>query len=73
MENDSLFQLELLKRLDIIVRLLLESKGRTAREQITVLSDFGLSPSEIARVLGTTTNTVSAQLSQIRRKKSTKT
>lgn len=74
MQDDNLVLLDILKRLDIMIKLLLESKPettkeRTAREQIGKLASFGLSPSEIGRIMGIPTSQVGAQLTQIKRRK----
>jgi hypothetical protein len=74
MDDDRLFQIDLLKRLDIIIKLLLEppvdtSKELTAREQIARLHSFGLRPSEISRIMGIPISGVGAQLSQIKQKR----
>lgn len=76
-EDASLFASEVVKRLDVIIKLLLESKPdtakeRTAREQIQKLWKLGLTPSEIGRIMGLPTPHVSAQLSQIKKKKEAK-
>jgi hypothetical protein len=77
MIEDSTLQLEIVRRLDVLIKLLIEykpelSRERTAREQIGKLSGLGLSPSEIARIMGIPTSHVGAQLSQIRNKKGEK-
>jgi DNA-binding NarL/FixJ family response regulator len=46
--------------------------GKPQPEQIALLSAAGYSPSEIARLIGTTRNTVSVTLSQRRKGKSKK-
>lgn len=74
MEDDSLLLYQILARLDIMIKLLLELKTEsaakiTAREQIEKLSHFGLSVSEIGRIMGLPTPAVGAQLSQIKKKK----
>jgi len=77
MEEDKLFQYELLKRLNIMIKLLLEMRPEsaakiTAREQIEKLAQFGLSVSEIGGIMGLPTPDVGAQLTQIRKKKQKK-
>jgi DNA-directed RNA polymerase specialized sigma24 family protein len=47
-------------------------KGKPQPEQISLLSAAGFSSSEIAGLVGTTSNTVSVTLSQQRRKKTRK-
>ncbi len=74
MDEDSALQLEIVKRLDVLIKLLIEQKPehereRTAREQIGKLSALGLTPSEIGRIMGIPTSHVGAQLSQIKNKK----
>jgi len=71
--DESLFPAEVVKRLDVIIKLLLEgkpetSKERTAREQIKKLHELALSSSEIGRVMGLPTSQVAAHLSQIKKR-----
>ncbi len=73
-EDVALFASEVVKRLDVIIKLLLESRpetseGWTARDQIGKLQRLGLTPSEIGRIMGLPTPHVTAQLSQIKKKK----
>jgi len=61
---------ELNKKLDIIIRLLAQSllKGiEFQKDKILMLSSIGYKASEIAELLGTTTNTVYVTLSEARR------
>jgi DNA-binding CsgD family transcriptional regulator len=60
---------ELLQRLDKIARLIAVSiiADRKQRDQIRILWRAGLQPKEIADLLGTTRNTVSVELSAMRR------
>lgn len=48
-------------------------EGKKQKEQIKALHKAGFSPSLIALILGTTSNTVSVTLSDIRKKKKAKT
>jgi DNA-directed RNA polymerase specialized sigma24 family protein len=57
------------ERISNLLALLLVT-GKPQPEQISLLSAAGYSPSEIARILDTTSNTVSVTLSQRRRGKS---
>lgn len=60
---------DVLSELRKIVRLMTLSmtKDLTQREQIALLSGAGLQPKEIAELIGTTPNTVSVTLVQIRK------
>jgi DNA-directed RNA polymerase specialized sigma24 family protein len=62
-------------RLDALIRLvaLTLPKDINQAKKIEILSGVGLSPAEIAGILGTTPNTVSVTLYDIRKKKSTST
>ncbi len=63
---------ELTDKLNIITRLLalnLVKDMKTQNEKITTLSSFSFGPSDIAEMLGTSSNTVSVALSKIRSKK----
>jgi DNA-directed RNA polymerase specialized sigma24 family protein len=57
--------------LNVLIRLkafeLIE--GRSQREQILLLSQAGFPPKQIADMLGTSANTVSVELSRVRREK----
>jgi hypothetical protein len=73
MEEDKLFQYQMLKRLDIMIKLLLELRPEsankiTAREQIEKLAQFGLSVSEIGSIMGLPTPAIGAQLAQIKKR-----
>jgi DNA-binding CsgD family transcriptional regulator len=61
--HDVVDELRKVKRLLSI----LVTKGLKQREQIHVLSRVGFSPKEIAELIGTTPNTVSVTLAQIRK------
>ena len=59
------------KRLEVIIALLLrarikESETLTRREQIRILSDLGLSPREIANILGRSVNYINKEISKLR-------
>jgi DNA-directed RNA polymerase specialized sigma24 family protein len=60
---------EVLQRVERIERLLsiLATKDLKQREQIVMLSRAGITPREIAHLLGTTSNTVSVTLAQARK------
>ena len=69
--NDDQFEV-LMKRLGTIEKLLASSilKEKTnQKEKITTLSSFGFTPSQIAEMLDTTSNTVQVVLSRERKKK----
>lgn len=48
-------------------------KNKQQKDQIALLSEFGYQPKDIARLLNTTSNTVSVTLSQIRKKRTKET
>jgi DNA-directed RNA polymerase specialized sigma24 family protein len=54
--------------LKALLRVTLETSSRNTTEKVTMLSSVGMAPSEIAEVLGTTSNTVSVTLSKLRKK-----
>lgn len=58
-------------RLDLLIRLTAVNLvlGRKQRDQIRLLAVAGMSPVEIAGLLGTTPNTVNVALSSIRKSK----
>jgi len=60
---------EISRKLDTMVRLLAIDviRGRELRDQIKLLSQAGLKPTEIAEVLGKTSNSVRVALFGIRR------
>jgi CRP-like cAMP-binding protein len=60
---------ELIARLDALIALLSMTlpKETSQMDKIKLLSDAGLVPRDIAKVLGTTPNTVSVALSKLRR------
>ena len=47
-------------------------QGRAQREQIQLLSQAGFAPKQIADMLGTSANTVSVELSRVRRENKAK-
>lgn len=62
---------ELDQKLDVLIRLVAIGVcgDRTQREKIGMLGMAGLSPKTIADILGTTSNTVSVALSNLRKEK----
>jgi hypothetical protein len=60
---------ELSQQLEILIRLnaVALAEGRRRRDQIRLLSAAGLPPKTIAELIGTTANTVSVELTAIRR------
>jgi len=65
--------LEILRRLDTLIRLVATgiSGERPQIQKIRILAGAGLTPKEIAAILGTTPNTVSVALSAMKLKKKT--
>ena len=63
-----------LEKLDRLLRVLIigVTKGMKQNEQITLLDRVGFQPREIADVLGTTRNTVSVALTNLRKTKEKK-
>ncbi len=61
---------QVLHRLDLLVGLVAAAltRGGTRRENIGILSGAGFPPREIARLLGTTANAVSVELSRARKR-----
>ena len=60
------------KKLDTLIRLLslnLIKDIKIQKEQITILSDAGFQPRQIANILNTTSNTVSVTLHDIRKER----
>jgi len=77
MDDDKMLQLEIIKRLDILIKLMLESrpdfpKEKPDRPQIEKLARLGMSPSEIGRIMGIPTTRVGAHLAQIKKKQGVK-
>lgn len=71
--DDDQFKEEVVKRLDLITRLLALNinphsflKDKNQGEQIRILSDLGLSRNIIALIVGTTPEVVSVRLSQMK-------
>lgn len=62
---------EVCKRLDQVIRLLAVamSDGKNIRQQIEMLDKAGFQPTDIAKVIGTTSNSVSVTLSQMRKRR----
>ena len=66
---------EIRSKLDVIIRLLAAnsiSEDRSIKDNAVALSRSGLTPKEIAEILGTTSNTVSVALSTARKGKKSK-
>jgi len=63
--------IDITSRLDRIFRLLaiVATKDLKQRERITLFNRVGLSPKEIAELLGTSSNTVRVELVSIRKEK----
>ncbi len=61
----------IVERLDVLTKLVAAGLvvGRPQRDQIELLSKAGLQPREIAELIGTTSNTVSVNLTAIRKAK----
>lgn len=62
---------EIINKMDLIVRLLALNIVKdlpVQKDKIITLSSFGFGPSEIAKLLGTTSNTVSVALSEMKKK-----
>lgn len=66
----------IVKRLDAIIRLILEKQKRSDKikigEQIPVLKSVGLSTVEIARILGVKTTTIPSMLPRSSKRRRTK-
>jgi DNA-binding CsgD family transcriptional regulator len=62
---------QILERLDQIFKMLaiLATANLTQRDKIALLSKVGLSPKQIAELLGTSSNTVRVELVSIRKRK----
>lgn len=60
---------DVLTQLDKLIRLVavMVTRDKPQREQIAMLSKAGLQPKDIADLIGTTPNTVSVTLSELRR------
>jgi hypothetical protein len=65
---------DIAKKLDVIIRLIAISltSGRKKQDQFSILDRAGFRPREIAEIVGTTPNTVSVFLSNIRRSRNRK-
>ncbi len=59
------------QKVDILIRLIASGmvNGKPQNEQIEILSKAGIKPTEIAKIIGTTPNTVRVALSAIRKAK----
>jgi DNA-binding CsgD family transcriptional regulator len=62
---------EISEKLDAIIRLLaMQSLGdKKGREAISLLANLGFQPKDIATMIGTTPNTVSVALSEMKKKR----
>ncbi len=60
---------DVVRRLDAIISLLSQVGGRTVRQSILTLSNAGLRPFEIARILGKEQATVRGELSRAKSKR----
>lgn len=70
---DKSFEKEILKKFEIIIKLLTVSslsslKGEKQSEKIKILSGVGLPPKDIADLLGTSSNNVSVALNKLKKK-----
>ncbi len=65
---------KLIEKLDIIIKLtaLYVVKDMKVKEQVQLLDDLGIKPSDIARILGKTQNYVNVTLHKIRKEESKK-
>ncbi len=63
---------DVVRRLDAIISLLSQVEGRTVRQSILALSNAGLRPFEIARILGKEKATVRGELSRAKTKHKSK-
>lgn len=75
MANEQQVLRELSDRLDTITRLLsylVAIEHDTLEKRALVLNSLGLQPSEIARICGTTPNTISVRLAEAKKKGSKK-
>lgn len=61
-------------KLDTLIRIvaLTGTKGLTSTESIKLLNQAGISPKEIAEILGTTANAVNVRLSEMRKRRDKK-
>lgn len=62
---------EIAKRLDKLIRIvaLSSTKGYTSTERISLLSQAGFGPKEIAEMIGTSQNVVNVRLSEMRKRR----
>jgi DNA-binding CsgD family transcriptional regulator len=60
---------DVVRRLDAIIGLLAQVEGKTVRQSILALSNAGLRPFEIARILGKEPATVRGELSRAKTKR----
>ena len=71
--NDREFKI-LSQKLDTLIKLTAINalKGKNLTDQVEILSEIGLQPSEIATILGTDPTTVSTLKSRVKKKKTKK-
>jgi len=75
LSNDQEFKKEVIEKLDTLVKLVAVNTnaqallgGKSQKDQIKILSDLGLSRNIIALIVGTTPETVSVRLSEMKSK-----
>lgn len=68
MEKDQFEQLN--KKLDLMLKMLALDKlhGLKQIDQVDILTEFGMRPSEIATILGRKTENITAQLAQLKKR-----
>jgi len=68
--SDKIFK-EMNEKLDMMSKLLaaVAIQGKTFREQVQLLSDVGLGPSEISKIIGKDVNTIKVTKSLMKKKK----
>lgn len=74
MTDEQEYQEKVVKRLNVLINLLLDMKleatrEKTMRAKLQELSDMGLSPSEIADIVGWAPKSVSGELSKMKKAK----
>jgi hypothetical protein len=59
-----------IEKLDKLIRIIAitSTRGLTSTEKISILSQAGLGPKEIADIIGTTQNVVNVRLSEMRKR-----
>lgn len=70
MENKELLA-SISKRLGVLIALQInaQSEGKSVVEGVALLTRFGLSPSDIAEILNTSTNTVNVTRARLKKRK----